>query len=88
MSSDATNLDTDILTTLLGFLERFPTKSGELNAQTDLSADLSLDSVSMMEVLVEVEDHYDISLPLNMVANVNTVQDLVDEIRPLVESTS
>jgi acyl carrier protein len=88
MSSDATDLDTDILTTLLGFLERFPTKSCELTAQTDLSADLSLDSVSMMEVLVEVEDHYDISLPLNMVANVNTVQDLVDEIRPLVESTS
>ncbi|MFO7758513.1 MAG: acyl carrier protein [Roseovarius sp.] len=88
MSSDATDLDTDILQTLLGFLERFPTKSGELGAQTDLSADLSLDSVSMMEILVEVEDHYDISLPLNMVANVNTVQDLVNEIKPLVESTS
>lgn len=88
MSSDASDLETDILKNLLGFLERFPTKSGELNAQTDLAADLSLDSVSMMEILVEVEDHYDISLPLNMMANVNTVQDLVDQIKPLIESTS
>ena len=88
MSSEPKDLDQDILETLLGSLERFPTKSGELTAQTDLSADLSLDSVSMMEILVEIEDHYDISLPLNMMANVNTVQDLVDQIKPLVESTS
>jgi len=88
MSSEPKDLDRDILETLLGSLERFPTKSGELAAQTDLSADLSLDSVSMMEILVEIEDHYDISLPLNMMANVNTVQDLVDQIKPLVESKS
>ncbi|MEI4233335.1 acyl carrier protein [Roseovarius sp. D22-M7] len=88
MSSEPGNREQEILETLLGFLERFPTKSGTLTAQTDLSADLSLDSVSMMEILVEVEDAYDISLPLNMMANVSTVQDLVDQIKPLVESTS
>ena len=35
----------------------------------------------MMEVLVEVEDHFDIGLPLNRMANVSTIQDLADLIR-------
>lgn len=88
MSPDADTRNREILDTLLGCLDRFPTKSGTLNAQTDLSADLSLDSVSMMEVLVEVEDEYDISLPLNMMASVSTVQDLADRIGQVVDSSS
>jgi acyl carrier protein len=83
MSSDASTQD--ILPTLFGFLERFPTKSGPLSAQTDLVADLNLDSVSLMELLVEIEDHYDISLPLNAMADVETVQDLADKIATLTE---
>lgn len=84
MSSDARNQE--ILQTLFGFLERFPTKSGRLSEKTDLSADLSLDSVAMMELLVEIEDHFDIGLPLNMMADVRTVQDLADQIKRLLET--
>lgn len=77
----------EILETLFGFLARFPTKSGPPRAETDLSADLSLDSVSTMELLVEIEDHYDVGLPLNMMADVRTVQDLADRIAQLLEAT-
>jgi acyl carrier protein len=35
---------------------------------------------------MEVEDTYDVSFPLNMMASVNTVQDLVDQIRKLIEN--
>lgn len=84
MSSDPT--PEDVLATVLGFLERFPTKSGTLGPGTDLTADLSLDSVSMMELLVEVEDHYDVGLPLNMMADVRTVQDLADRITELART--
>jgi len=37
----------------------------------------------MMELLVEVEDHYDVGLPLNMMADIRTVQDLADRITEL-----
>ncbi len=86
MSSDASTQD--ILPTLFGFLERFPAKSGPLGAQTHLVADLNLDSVSLMELLVEIEDHYDISLPLNAMADVETVQDLADKIGTLTEKNA
>lgn len=88
MSPEPDHRSREILETLLRLLERFPTKSGTLDAQTDLSADLSLDSVNLMEILVEVEDTYDISLPLNMMANVNTVQDLADQIKHIVDTSS
>jgi len=37
-------------------------------------------------LLMEVEDTFDVSFPLNMMANVNTVQDLADQIKQLVEN--
>jgi len=77
-----------ILPVLFGFLERFPAKSGPLTPETHLVADLNLDSVSMMELLVEIEDHYDIGLPLNTMADVNTVQDLADKIAALTEDAA
>lgn len=77
----------DVLATLLGFLARFSTKSGPVRAETDLAADLNLDSVSMMELLVEIEDHYDVGLPLNMMADISTVQDLADRIAQIVETS-
>jgi len=78
----------EIVNTLLQHLSRFPTKSAELTPQTDLAADMNIDSVNMMEILMEVEDTYDISFPLNMMANINTVQDLADQIKQLVENRS
>lgn len=86
MSNQTQDLDQEIMQTVLTHLARFPTKSEELNAQTDLSADMNIDSVNMMELLMEVEDTFDVSFPLNMMANVNTVQDLANQIKQLVEN--
>lgn len=86
MPHETQDLDREIMQTLLQRLARFPTKSAELTAQTDLSADMNIDSINMMELLMEVEDNFDVSFPLNMMANVNTVQDLADQIKHLVEN--
>ena len=45
--------------------------------------DLELDSVKVMELMMELEDHFDISIPLNSLPNVNTVSDLATEIEKL-----
>ena len=85
MSHETQDLDKEIMRTLLERLSRFPNKTGEFTAQTDLSADVKIDSIDMMELLMEVEDTFDVSFPLNMMAKVNTVQDLADQIKQLVE---
>ncbi|MGX0976468.1 acyl carrier protein [Roseovarius sp. MBR-51] len=88
MSHETQDLEQEILDVLFERLSKFPVKSGELTAQTSLVADMSLDSVNMMELLMEVEDTFDISFPLNMMANVDTVQNLADQIKLLVGKKS
>ena len=38
----------------------------QINAETDLVADLGLDSLKVMKLLETVEDSFDISVPLNI----------------------
>ena len=46
--------------------------------------DLELDSVKVMELMMNLEDHFDISIPLNVLPEVNDIQDLVNEIDKII----
>lgn len=48
-----------------------------LTPDTDLSADLSIDSVAVMDLVMELEDVFEIDVPLNLLSDVRTVRDLV-----------
>lgn len=85
MSSETSDSGQEIIDTLCRFLQRFPKAAGNLSPDTKLADDLSLDSVNFMELLVEIEDHYDIGLPLNMMADITTVRELADKIEQLIE---
>ncbi|MBD3620223.1 MAG: acyl carrier protein [Chromatiales bacterium] len=88
MSSETKDLYQEILQTLFHLLERFPTKNIELNEQTNLVADMGLDSINVMELLTEIEDHFDVIVPLNVMADVSTVQDLANQVKRLAEDKS
>jgi acyl carrier protein len=55
-----------------------------VGAETMLATDLGIDSAQLMEVLLEVEDEFDISIPLNVLPNVVTVEDLSIELEKLL----
>jgi len=57
----------------------------QVNAETDLVADLGLDSLKVMKLVETVEDSFDISIPLNILPDVRTVSDFVLEIQKLFE---
>lgn len=56
----------------------------EITAETDLVADLSIDSLKTMEILVKIEDRFDISIPINILSDIRTVGDLSLQIRKLL----
>jgi len=56
----------------------------EITAETDLAADLSIDSLKTMEILVKIEDRFDISIPINILSDIRTVGDLSLQIRKLL----
>ena len=58
----------------------------QINEETDLVADLGLDSLKVMKIIESVEDYFDISIPLNILPDVRTVKDLVVQIQKIREA--
>ena len=56
----------------------------QVREETDFVADLGFDSLKVMKLLENVEDHYDISMPLNVLPDIRTVKDFVQELQKLV----
>ena len=54
-----------------------------LTEATHLVADVGLSSLQVMELIEHIEDHFDISIPLNILPDVNTVGDLAQQLREL-----
>ena len=67
----------DTLTILCQLLEPFNTAKIELRPETDISADLNIDSVSVMDFVMEVEDRFNIEIPLNVLSETHSLADLV-----------
>ena len=54
-----------------------------LSENTALVADIGLSSLEVMEFIEKIEDHFDISIPLNILPDVNTIGDLARKVRDL-----
>ncbi len=49
-----------------------------ISAETNLITQLAIDSVKLLNLVMEIEDYFDISVPLNTLVDVLTVQDLAN----------
>jgi acyl carrier protein len=74
----------DILFKLYDILKPFNKEGIELNEETTLVANLGLDSMNVMELLVMVEDNFDISIPINILPEVRTIKDFVEQLQQLL----
>ncbi len=63
--------------------EIMPEKKIQVRPELDLINDLNLDSLKIMELLEKLEDNYDISIPINILADVRSVGDLTRAVRKL-----
>lgn len=54
-----------------------------LSEDTALVADMGLSSLEVMEFIEKIEDHFDISIPLNILPDVNTIGDLATKVKEL-----
>ena len=53
---------------------------------SDLVADLGFDSLQVLEVIAELEDRFDISIPLNDVPATRSVAQVVAQVAQLLET--
>ena len=54
-----------------------------LSETTELVADIGLSSLEVMELVEKIEDHFDISVPLNILPDINTLGDLARKLHEL-----
>ena len=57
--------------------------AGAISADTSLSQDFNLDSVGIMDLMMELEEKFDVSIPLNHLPEIQTVGDLALTIKKL-----
>ncbi|MEX0923899.1 MAG: phosphopantetheine-binding protein [Rhodovibrionaceae bacterium] len=73
----------EIYEKVCSLLEPFNNKELTLNRETDISSDLEIDSVAVLDFIMEVEDEYDISFPMNRISEIRTIGELVEAISEL-----
>jgi acyl carrier protein len=73
----------EYLTYMYSALGGLNKKDLDLSETTDLVADIGLSSLEVMELIEKIEDHFDISIPLNILPDVNTVGELARKVQEL-----
>ncbi len=73
----------DYLQFLYSALQPLNRKNVALTESTGLVADIGLSSLEVMEFIEKIEDHFDISIPLNILPDVNTIGELAKKVQEL-----
>ena len=68
---------------LCELLQKNNRKQVTITESTGLVTDLGLSSLEVMELIEQTEDHFDISIPLNILPDVNTIGDLAGKVQEL-----
>ena len=71
----------EIIPVLVELLKPFNPENITLVESTDIPAELNIDSVGVLDFIMEVEDHFDIEIPMNAVANIRTVGELASYVQ-------
>lgn len=74
----------DALAQLYEILRPYTKEGLVLTEEMELVADLGLDSMQVMQLLLETEERFDISIPLNILPDVRTVKDFALQVQQLM----
>jgi len=77
--------DDEVFAALSRLIQPFNTADVKLQKDTDIAADLNIDSVSVMDFIMEVEDEFNIDIPLNVLGETRTLNDLLDVVKSRIQ---
>jgi acyl carrier protein len=74
----------DILRQVTELIKSLAPEQQRITKDTDLVADLDFDSLKVMKLLEQLEDRFDISVPLNLLPGIRTVEDLTLQLQRII----
>lgn len=60
----------------------------EPRPETDIVADAGMDSVAVMDFVLDLEEAFDVTIPLDRLSDVRTVADVVARVRGIVAESA
>ena len=66
-------------------LKPYNPQNRQITLQSGIVSDLEVDSVAVFDLVMELEDHYDISISMEQVSDIKTVGELVNCVNQLLE---
>lgn len=72
-----------ILDKICELLKPYNPENRPITLQSGIVSDLEVDSVAVFDLVGDLEDHYDVSIPMEMVSDIKTVGELVDTVKQL-----
>lgn len=64
-------------------LEPYQDGDKPIVGETVIAKDLTIDSLAIMDMVMELEDRFDVSIPMSVIAEIHTVNQLADTILDL-----
>lgn len=74
----------EIFEQICALIKPFNNKNVPLSKDTVFSIDLELDSLTVMDLLSEIEDEFDITVPLNMLPDLETIGQFTEAVQKLL----
>ena len=76
---------TEIFDQVCELIAPFNQKEVSIETKTTFATDLELDSLSVMDMLAAIEDHFDVTVPLNILPDLETVGQVADAIKTILD---
>jgi acyl carrier protein len=73
----------NLVSLLCELIQKYNRKSIALTEESSLTADVGLSSLEVMELVEQIEDHLDISIPLNILPHIDSIGDLATKLQEL-----
>ena len=81
---ESVSLQMEIFGEIRRLLAPYQTEGGPIAGGTVICDGTTVDSLTVMDMIVELEDRFDVAIPMKQVAEIRTVDQLADTILRLV----
>jgi acyl carrier protein len=69
-------IDRDVMDEIFRLLAPYQVAGKPITPQTVISTGTTVDSLTIMDVIMELEDRFDVSIPMNVSAGISTIDQL------------
>ena len=76
----APSLQFDVMREIFRLLAPYQVGGKAITPQTVISTGTTVDSLTIMDVIMELEDRFDVSIPMNVSAGIDTIDQLAETV--------